>query len=60
MDSSAYYEQSDILEREIMRPKLLQEFGWKIEFVLAKDWYVDRERVLKGLVAKLEEPNARD
>ena len=24
-----------------MRPKLLRDFGWKVTFVLAKDWYED-------------------
>jgi len=44
-----YYDQSDLLERDLMRPKLLREFGWKVAFVLAKDWHDDRAAVLERL-----------
>jgi hypothetical protein len=42
-----------------MRPKLLRDFGWKVTFVLAKDWYEDRAAVLERLdrlLAGGEEP----
>ncbi len=39
LDNDSYYDQSDLLERDLMRPKLLRDFGWKVAFVLAKDWY---------------------
>ncbi|QEG38501.1 AAA domain-containing protein [Roseimaritima ulvae] len=54
MDSDAYYEQPDILERDMMRPKLLRAFGWRLTHVLAKDWHADREAVLKRLEGMLE------
>src|SRR5262249_11152117 len=28
VDTEAYYRQTDILERDVMRPKLLESFGW--------------------------------
>jgi len=54
LDNRAYYEQSDLLERDMMRPKLLRDFGWKMAFVLAKDWYEDREAVMDRLLRLLE------
>ena len=39
VDSLASYEQSEPLERDMMRPRLLREFGWQVTTVLAKDWY---------------------
>ena len=47
LDNDGYYDQSDLLERDLMRPKLLRDFGWKVTFVLAKDWYEDRAAVLE-------------
>lgn len=49
VDNASYYDQSDLLERDLMRPKLLRDFGWKVTFVLAKDWYEDRAAVLQRL-----------
>jgi hypothetical protein len=49
LDNDGYYDQSDLLERDLMRPKLLRDFGWNVEFVLAKDWYEDRDAVLDRL-----------
>jgi predicted DNA-binding WGR domain protein len=59
LDNDGYYDQSDLLERDLMRPKLLRDFGWKVTFVLAKDWYEDRNGVLdclSRLLAGDEEP----
>jgi DNA polymerase III delta prime subunit len=53
-DHDAYYDQSDLLERDLMRPKLLRDFGWNVTFVLAKDWYADPRAVLDGLLHLLE------
>ncbi len=49
LDGDGYYEQSDLLERDLMRPKLLRDFGWKLAFVLAKDWYDNQAAVLTRL-----------
>jgi len=48
-DNQAYYEQADLLERDMMRPKLLRVFGWRVAQVLAKDWYDDRSTVLERI-----------
>jgi hypothetical protein len=49
LDNDGYYDQSDLLERDLMRPKLLRDFGWNVTLVLAKDWYHDRAGVLERL-----------
>ena len=54
LDSDNYYDQSDLLERDLMRPKLLRDFGWNVAFVLAKDWYDDRHAVLARLQLLLQ------
>ena len=54
MDTDLYYEQPDVLERDMMRPRLLKGFGWNVAFVLAKDWYEDHEDVLRRLLARIE------
>jgi predicted DNA-binding WGR domain protein len=50
VDTASYYEQSDILERDVMRPRLLRNFGWNVCQVFAKDWYLERERVVERLL----------
>jgi hypothetical protein len=54
IDTDEYYEQTDLLERELMRPQLLRTFGWKIVHVLAKDWHQDQESIAQQLVEMLE------
>jgi len=50
VDNAAYYEQSDILERDVMRPRLLRDFGWNVCQVFAKDWYQTPNRVLERVL----------
>jgi hypothetical protein len=54
VDSMLTYQQSEALEREMMRPRLLRAFGWRLAMVLAKDWYDHRELELKRIVALIE------
>src|SRR5204863_9968311 len=53
VDTEAYYRQSDVLEKDLMRPKLLGDFGWKIAHVLSKDWYRQPDAVLETLLGLL-------
>jgi predicted DNA-binding WGR domain protein len=53
VDGDAYYEQADVLERDVMRPKLLKAFGWNVCQVFAKDWHQDRERVLEYVMRRI-------
>ena len=54
LDSESYYDQADIIERELMRPRLLRAFGWKVVQVLAKDWYHDRDGVIASVLDAAE------
>ncbi|APZ92304.1 AAA domain-containing protein [Fuerstiella marisgermanici] len=42
VDTDQWYQQLDLLERELLKPRLLAAFGWTVEVVLAKDWYHDK------------------
>lgn len=53
VDTDAHYRQRDVLERELMKPKLLQTFGWQIAHVLTKEWYEDRDRVIARIEDRL-------
>ena len=54
IDGPAYYEQSDILERDMMRPRLLRAFGWSVVHVLAKEWQDNPEEVMERLIDAIE------
>ncbi|MEX0938807.1 MAG: AAA domain-containing protein [Pirellulales bacterium] len=60
VDGKSYYEQSDVLERDMMRPRLLRAFGWRIVHVLAKDWYADQDGELNRIIAILEGGEVED
>jgi predicted DNA-binding WGR domain protein len=51
VDADPSYWRGDLLEREVFKPCLLSDFGWKIARVLTKDWYEDRESVIRRLLA---------
>jgi len=55
VDTATHYQQEDLLERDMMRPQLLQAFGWRITHVLSCDWYRDRAAVLEHLVQAVEQ-----
>ena len=63
VDTEMHYQQTDLLEREMMRPQLLRSFGWNIAHVLQRDWYSDRQAVLDRLTHLIEdgsEPSPAD
>jgi len=61
LDTKHYYDDRDTLERELMKPKLLRDFGWRIEVVLAKDWHANPDAMMARLLQRLEdETNAED
>ena len=49
VDGQHWYRQADLLERELIKPQLLESFGWNICVVLARDWYHNRDSVLQTL-----------
>jgi predicted DNA-binding WGR domain protein len=54
VDTDLYYQQTDLLEREMLRPQLLGAFGWQIVHVLTRDWYHERQAVLDRLIQLIE------
>ena len=58
VDSQQWYRQSDLLERELIKPQLLKAFGWNICVVLARDWYHSRDAVLQTLEGQLKDAEA--
>ena len=53
VDTAEHYGQSDLLERDLRKPRLLEELGWQVESVLTKDWFHERDRVLKRILGRL-------
>ncbi|WP_153558378.1 AAA domain-containing protein [Roseimaritima sediminicola] len=49
IDGHRYYQQRDIVERDLLRPQLLEAFGWRLTHVLAKDWYEDSAAVMNRI-----------
>ena len=54
VDNRQWYRQSDLLERELIKPQLLKAFGWNICVVLARDWYHNKDTVLHTLDGLLD------
>jgi hypothetical protein len=53
VDTEAYYQQGDVLERDVLRPRLLRRFGWTVLLVLTKDWLEDENVVLRTILTVL-------
>ncbi len=49
VDTDDYYRHSNLLEHEVLRPKLLRAFGWTVAHVLTKDWLENRNGILEWL-----------
>lgn len=49
IDTASYYDQEDILGRDVLKPKLLRAFGWNVMQVLTKDWYENASLVLSRI-----------
>jgi hypothetical protein len=60
LDTDAFYRHPDVLEKNLLRPRLLEEFGWKIAHVLTKDWHRDPQSVIDSLLERLESRESRN
>jgi hypothetical protein len=58
VDTDSYYQNANLLERELLRPRLLRNFGWNIVLVLTKDWFEDANAVLQTLERRLKSDGA--
>jgi len=54
VDDADHYAQSDLLERYLLRPGVLQTFGWTTLTVFTKDWHHDPDDVLRRIERALE------
>ena len=54
VDTERFYEENDVLEREVLKPRLLRAFGWSVAHVLAKDWLADPQGVVDHLLRQLD------
>jgi predicted DNA-binding WGR domain protein len=53
VDTESYYRERDVIERDVLRPKLLRAFGWDVTHVLAKDWLEDPGAVIARLEQRI-------
>ena len=58
VDTDEHYAQTDVIERDLVKPKLLEDFGWSMATVWTQDWYLDRQAVLDRLRERLADPEA--
>jgi predicted DNA-binding WGR domain protein len=49
IDDAAHFAQRDFLERYLLRPGVLEAFGWKVVQVFTKDWHHDPALVLRQI-----------
>jgi DNA polymerase III delta prime subunit len=49
VDTATHYENRNVLERYVSRPRILDAFGWQVMQVLAKDWLHAPEAVLERI-----------
>ena len=55
VDTSATYQNPNLLDRYLMQPSILRAFGWNCALVLTKDWYQNPDGVLAQLERLLDE-----
>ena len=60
VDTDHYYRQEDPLERDLLKPKLMRDFGWRLMTVLTKDFYADRQAVYRRVEMALEDEQWSD
>jgi hypothetical protein len=53
VDTDEYYANRNLMERDVLRPRLLHDFGWDTAFVLTKEWLADREGVSRPIESRL-------
>ncbi len=56
IDDRGHYAQRDVIERFLLRPGVLQAFGWSLLTVFTKDWLHDPDGVLRQIEQAMENP----
>jgi predicted DNA-binding WGR domain protein len=59
IDDATHYAQQDLLERFLLRPGVLQAFGWRVIAVFAKDWFHEPEAVCRRVEEALADVAAK-
>ena len=54
LDGDRHARTADALEREVLRPGLLRNFGWRVVRCLSKDWLAAPEATLAGIERALQ------
>ncbi len=58
IDSHRWYRTGDteteLLERELLKPRLLEAFGWRVHTVFARDWYERQDECMQRLKELLQ------
>lgn len=49
IDTKSYYQNDNLIERDLLRPRLLHKFDWATRQVLTKDWYENADAVLQAI-----------
>ncbi|WP_418116709.1 AAA domain-containing protein [Variovorax sp. 350MFTsu5.1] len=58
VDTATHYENRNVLERYVSRPRILDAFGWRVLQVLGKDWLHDPDAVLGQIEQALAKAGA--
>lgn len=53
-DGLGYYQTQTTQDRELVQPSVLTALGWEIMRLWSLDWYQDKERVVAGIIERLE------
>ena len=54
LDKDAFASSASTLERDIYKPKFLEERGWKILRIWCRDWWLYPQKVIKAIVEAAE------
>jgi DNA polymerase III delta prime subunit len=49
VDTDRYYRNANLMERDVLRPRLLRAFGWNVVPLITKNWFEDADEVLESL-----------
>jgi hypothetical protein len=53
VDTDSYYQNANLLERDLLQPRLLRNFGWNVVLVLTKDWFENANAVMQAIEQRL-------
>ncbi|PTY08061.1 DNA helicase [Opitutaceae bacterium EW11] len=53
VDTDAHYENTNLIDRYLTRPSILEAFGWEVLIVLSKDWLHEPMAVLERIERSL-------